>query len=61
MIVLPEYQHEHLGEIIVRLLLKKVPGCNTILLATPEQESFYAKLFGTQSTTFSRNRPMPPS
>jgi predicted N-acetyltransferase YhbS len=42
-VVLPEYQNKHIGELIVRLLLKKTPGCNTILFATPGKEGFYAK------------------
>lgn len=42
-VVLPEYQGKHIGKIIVRLLLKKVAGCNTILFATPGKEGFYEK------------------
>jgi ribosomal protein S18 acetylase RimI-like enzyme len=43
-VVIPEYQQKHIGQIIVRLLLKKVACCNTILYATPGKEGFYTKL-----------------
>jgi predicted N-acetyltransferase YhbS len=42
-IVLPEYQNQHIGSILVTLLLKKVAHCNVILYATPGKEGFYAK------------------
>jgi predicted N-acetyltransferase YhbS len=43
-VVIPEYQGKHIGRIVVRLLLKKVACCNTILYATPGKEGFYARL-----------------
>ncbi|MGE4538523.1 MAG: GNAT family N-acetyltransferase [Desulfovibrio sp.] len=41
--VLPEYQGQKIGAMIMRNLLDAVAGCNVILYAAPGKEGFYRK------------------
>src|ERR1035437_10282187 len=42
--VLPDYQGQGVGRLIVETIAKSLPGCNFILYAAPSKESFYEKL-----------------
>lgn len=42
--VLPEYQGQGLGTLILRTMMDKLPGCQFILYANPGKEGFYEKL-----------------
>ncbi len=42
--VLPEYQGQGIGKLIVDHLVKTTPGCNIILYAAPGKELFYEKI-----------------
>lgn len=42
--VIPEYQGEGIGKIIVDSILKTIPQCNVILYAAPGKDAFYEKL-----------------
>lgn len=41
--VLPTYQGQGIGKLIVQNLVKKTPNCNFILYASPGKEKFYEK------------------
>lgn len=41
--VLPEYQGQGIGKIIVQNIVNKIPECNFILYASPGKEKFYEK------------------
>lgn len=44
-VVLPEYQHQGVGQSVVRALLKKLPERSIVLIyAVPGKEAFYEKL-----------------
>jgi GNAT superfamily N-acetyltransferase len=42
--VVPEYQGEGIGAIIIQTILSKLSQCNIILYATPGKEGFYKTL-----------------
>jgi ribosomal protein S18 acetylase RimI-like enzyme len=42
--VLPEYQGNKIGKLIVEHILNSIPQCNFILYASPGKEPFYEKL-----------------
>lgn len=42
--ILPEYQAEGIGAIIIRTIMAKLSNCNFILYAAPGKEGFYQKL-----------------
>jgi Acetyltransferases len=42
--ILPEYQGNKIGKLIVEHILNSIPQCNFILYASPGKESFYEKL-----------------
>jgi ribosomal protein S18 acetylase RimI-like enzyme len=42
--VLPEYQNQGIGKIIMSQIMKKISSCNTILYASPGKEEFYKKI-----------------
>ena len=42
--ILPDYQGKGLGKAIIGELVKRCPGCNIILYASPGKEKFYEKL-----------------
>jgi len=42
--VLPEYQREGIGKLIITTIVESLPGCNFILYANPGKEEFYKKL-----------------
>jgi len=42
--VLPEYQGQGIGKLIVDHLVQTTPGCNIILYAAPGKELFYEKI-----------------
>ncbi|WP_432735969.1 GNAT family N-acetyltransferase [Maridesulfovibrio sp. FT414] len=42
--VLPEYQGQKIGSLILEHILKQLEGCNVILYAAPGKEGFYQKL-----------------
>lgn len=42
--ILPEYQNQGIGKIIMNQIMKKISNCNTILYASPGKEGFYKKL-----------------
>ena len=44
MAVVPEFQKQGIGVQIMRAILKRLPGCNVILYASPGKEEFYRKL-----------------
>lgn len=44
MAVIPEYQRQGIGTIIMENILKKIPFCNIILYAAIGKEKFYSKL-----------------
>ncbi|HWI58409.1 MAG TPA: GNAT family N-acetyltransferase [Bacillota bacterium] len=50
-VVLPEFQGQGLGKVIMNRLLEKLPHCNVILYASPGKEEFYAKLGFARMTT----------
>jgi len=39
----PEFQKKGLGNMIIEMILKKIPECNVILYASPGKEGFYIK------------------
>jgi ribosomal protein S18 acetylase RimI-like enzyme len=41
--VLPEYQGQKIGSLIMEHILKQLEGCNVILYAAPGKEGFYQK------------------
>lgn len=41
--VLPEFQGQGLGALIIRHIVERVSGCNIILYASPGKEGFYQK------------------
>lgn len=41
--VLPEYQGEGIGKILIENLMDKLPGCNFILYSNSGKEDFYRK------------------
>lgn len=43
-VVLPEYQKEGVGRLIMSEIIKRVSHCNIILYANPGKEEFYKKL-----------------
>jgi ribosomal protein S18 acetylase RimI-like enzyme len=42
--ILPEYQRQGIGKIIISTITDALPGCNFILYASPGKEEFYQKL-----------------
>ena len=42
--ILPEYQGQGIGRMIVERIKRSLPQCNLILYAAPGKENFYAKL-----------------
>ena len=42
--VLPDYQSQGIGRIILEAIIQSLPGCNFILYASPGKEQFYEKL-----------------
>ncbi|MBV4449714.1 GNAT family N-acetyltransferase [Clostridium tyrobutyricum] len=42
--VLPEYQGNHIGSIIIKSIIDKIHHCNFILYASPGKEQFYEKM-----------------
>lgn len=42
--ILPEYQGQGVGRMLIESLLAQMPGCNVILYASPGKEPFYEKL-----------------
>lgn len=42
--VLPEYQGENIGRLIIENIIKNTPNCNFILYASPGKEGFYEHL-----------------
>ncbi|ADW17604.1 GCN5-related N-acetyltransferase [Desulfobulbus propionicus DSM 2032] len=42
--VVPEYQGQGIGTVILRTILGNVPNCNVILYASPGKEDFYRTL-----------------
>ena len=42
--VVPEFQHQGIGTIIMKRILERLSGCNVILYASPGKEAFYQKL-----------------
>jgi ribosomal protein S18 acetylase RimI-like enzyme len=42
--VIPEYQAEGIGKIIIKTIMDKLSNCNFILYATPGKEGFYQTL-----------------
>jgi ribosomal protein S18 acetylase RimI-like enzyme len=41
--VLPAYQGQGIGKMIIQNIVSKTPGCNFILYASPGKEQFYEK------------------
>lgn len=41
--VLPEYQGQNVGSLIMEHILKRLEGCNVLLYASPGKEGFYQK------------------
>ncbi|MDF2474242.1 MAG: hypothetical protein K0R21_2024 [Anaerocolumna sp.] len=41
--VLPEYQGNKIGKMIIETILQSTPNCNFLLFASPGKESFYEK------------------
>ena len=41
--VLPEYQGQKIGTLIMEHILKQLEGCNVLLYASPGKEGFYQK------------------
>lgn len=53
--VLPEYQGQRIGSMIMERILERVDGCNVILYAAPGKEGFYRKLgFSRMKTGMAR-------
>lgn len=42
--ILPEYQGQGIGRMIIERIKRSLPQCNLILYAAPGKEKFYAKL-----------------
>jgi GNAT superfamily N-acetyltransferase len=42
--VLPEFQGEGVGKVIIQTIMEQLPNCNIILYATPGMEGFYKKI-----------------
>lgn len=42
--VLPEYQKQGIGKMIMQAILARIPQCNVILYASPGKENFYRSL-----------------
>ena len=44
MAIVPEFQKQGIGALIMKAILDRLPGCNVILYASPGKEDFYRKL-----------------
>lgn len=42
-VVLPEYQKQGIGRLIMERIFQKISNCNTILYVNPGREEFYSK------------------
>lgn len=42
-VVLPEYQKQGIGRLIMERILQNISNCNTVLYVNPGREEFYAK------------------
>ena len=42
--VVPSYQGQGIGKLIVEKILERLPSCNVLLYASPGKEDFYRKL-----------------
>lgn len=60
--VLPEYQGQGVGALIMKEILRSVDGCNVILYAAPGKEAFYRKqgfsMMKTGMAKFTKDRTM---
>jgi GNAT superfamily N-acetyltransferase len=53
--VIPDFQGQGIGKLIIQTIVAQLPNCNLILYATPGMEGFYRKLgFGAMKTGMAR-------